>query len=247
MKKNLIISFLLGLVAHVTFGQLSEGSKINANTGSGLNSSKAGVFWNSPASAPNVVGQFYLDSTWHEGNVKFASVIPQFGGWNTDTLSAILIRYNVLNDQLEVLADKSKNDIRVIQGKHLKNFTLKLSENELLKFDNANTFKSEKELNGFFETLVNGKFRLLKLYKAKTIKPNYNAGFGTGEKNTIVSITSDYYVVSNGQPEKINPGKKAFVSLMKDKENDVENYIKTNSLNFKSEDDIVRLFKFYNK
>jgi len=247
MKKNLVISFLLGFVAQVALGQLSEGSKINANTGAGLNSPRAGVFWNSPASDPNIVGQFYLDSTWHEGNVKFTSVIPQFGGWSTDTLNAILIRYNVLNDQLEVLADKSKNDIRVIQGNHLKNFTLKSSENKLTKFDNASTFKAEKKLSGFFETLVNGRLSLIKLYKAKTIKPTYNPGFGTGEKNTIVSIVNDYYVVSNGQPEKINPGKKAFVSLMKDKESDVENFIKTNNLSFKSEDDMVRLFEFYNK
>jgi len=247
MKKYLIVFFFLALVTQVSFAQLSEGSKINANTGVGLNSSKAGVFWNSATTAPNMIGQFYLDSLWHEGNVKFTSVIPQFGGGSTDTLNGILIRYNVLNDQLEVLADKSKNDIRVIQGNNLKNFTVKLSENDVLKFDNAATFRSDKELGGFFETLVNGRLSLMKHYRAKTIKPTYNAGFGTGEKNTIVSVVGEYYVVSNGKLEKINQSKKALISLMKDRESEVENYIKSSGLNFKSEDDLVRLFEFYNK
>jgi len=247
MKKHLVIFFLLGFVIQNAWGQLSEGSKINANTGAGMNSSKAGVFWNSATTAPNMIGQFYLDSLWHEGNVRFTSVIPQFGGGNTDTLGGIWIRYNVLNDQLEVLADKSKNDIRVIQGSNLKNFTVKLSENDVLKFDNVALFKPEKEISGFFETLVNGKLGLMKHYRTKTVKPSYNPAFGTGEKNTLVSVVSEYYIVSDGKPEKINPGKKAFVSLMKDKEAEVESYIKSNNPNFKSEDDIVRLLQFYNK
>ena len=247
MKRNLFGCLFLISITQVTFAQLSEGSKINANTGDGLNSSKAGVFWNSPTAAPNVIGQFYVDSLWHEGNVKFTSVIPQFGGGSTDTLSGIWIRYNVLSDQLEVLADKNKNDVRVIQGSNLKNFTVKLSENEVFKFDNAAKFVSDKKVNGFFETLVNGKLTLMKHYRAKAIKPSYNPAFGTGEKNTIVSVVSDYYVVSNGKTEKINPGKKTFVSLMKDKESEIESYIKSSNPNFKSEDDIVRLFEFYNK
>jgi len=245
MKRNLFVC--LCLITQATFAQLSEGSKINANTGDGMNSSKAGVFWNSLTAAPNVIGQFYVDSLWHEGNVKFTSVIPQFGGGSTDTLGGIWIRYNVLSDQLEVLADKSKNDVRVIHGSNLKNFTVKLSENDILKFDNASKFVSDKKVNGFFETLVNGKLTLLKHYRAKSIKPNYNPAFGTGEKNMIVSVESDYYVFSNGKAEKINPGRKTFVSLMKDKESEIENYIKSSNPNFKSEDDVVRLFEFYNK
>ncbi|WP_221389724.1 hypothetical protein [Dyadobacter sp. NIV53] len=207
MKKNVIISCILAMLSQVVFGQLSEGSKINANTGTGFNTSKAGVFWNSPSPVSNTVGQFYLDSVWHEGNVKFSNVIQQIGGSSTDSLNNILIRYNVLNDQLEVLADKSKNDVRVIDGKHLKNFKVKSSENDISEYVNTGSFHSDKVSAGFFEKLVQGKLSLMKYYRAKTVKPNYNPGFGTGEKNTTVSVESDYYVVLDNKAEKISPGK----------------------------------------
>ena len=245
MKKNLTISFVLVVLTQVAWAQLSEGSKINANTGTGLNTSRAGVFWNSPSPVSNTVGQFYLDTLWQEGSIRFNKSVSQSGG--SDSLNGIMIRYNVLNDELEVLANKEKNDVRVIKGNYLKDFTVKKSGVNLSQFASVKDFKTDKDLTGFFETLVSGNLSLMKHYHAKIIKPNYNPGFGTGEKNTIVNIVDDYYAVTNGTAEKINLSKKSLVSIMKTKESNIENYIKSNHVDFKKEEDVIGLFKYYNQ
>ena len=41
--------------------------------------------------------------------------------------------------------------------------------------------------------LASGRITFVKVYKPEITKPNYNPGFGTGEKNTIVRLTTDYY------------------------------------------------------
>ena len=245
MKKNLMISFVLAILSQVSWAQLSEGSKINANTGTGFNTSKAGVFWNSPSPVSNTVGQFYLDTLWQEGSIRFNKSVSQSGG--SDSLSGVMIRYNVLNDELEVLANKEKNDVRVVKGNYLKDFTVKKNGGDLSQFASVKDFKTDKELTGFFETMVTGNLSLMKHYYAKIIKPNYNPGFGTGEKNTIVSIVNDYYAVTNGTAEKINLSKKSLVSIMKTKESNIENYIKSNHVDFKKEEDVIGLFKYYNQ
>lgn len=227
------------------FAQVSEGTKVGINSGRGLNALRSDAFWTSPTEAPNVIGIFYIDSVWQEGKVKFTSIVPQLGGWNSDSLAGIQMRYNTLNDELEVLADKGKNDIRVIRGSQLKSFTTYAGTNPKV-YVNAGTFKSEKPLKGFAKVLVQGNLSLIEYFYPKITKPNYNPGFATGEKNTIVRQGSNYYVVSDGTAEKVTLSRKGILSVMKDKQKDVEAYVKEKDVNFKSEEDVVRLFQFYN-
>jgi hypothetical protein len=247
MKSKHITGYLLALIisSSAAFAQVSEGTKVGINSGRGLNALKSDVFWTSPTDMPNVIGEFYIDSVWQEGKVKFTSIVPQLGGWNSDSLAGIQMRYNTLNDELEVLADKSKNDIRVIKGSQLKNFTTNPGTSPEM-YVNAVTFKSEKPLRGFAKVLVQGDLSLIEYFYPKITKPNYNPGFATGEKNTVVRQGSDYYVVSNGTAEKATLSKKSMLALMNAKQKDVEAYLKEKNVNFKNEDDVVRLFKFYN-
>ncbi|MEO6281905.1 MAG: hypothetical protein ABIN80_19950 [Dyadobacter sp.] len=247
MKRKHTIGYLLTFIINssAAFAQVSEGTKVGINSGRGLNALKSDVFWTSPTDMPNVIGEFYIDSVWQEGKVKFTSIVPQLGGWNSDSLTGIQIRYNTLNDELEVLADKSKNDIRVIKGGQLKNFTTNLGTNPKM-YVNVATFKSEKPLRGFAKVLVQGDLSLIEYFYPKITKPNYNPGFATGEKNTVVRQGSDYYVVSKGTAEKATLSKKSMLAFMNEKQKDVEAYLKEKNVNFKNEDDVVRLFKFYN-
>jgi hypothetical protein len=247
MKSKHITGYLLALIisSSAAFAQVSEGTKVGINSGRGLNALKSDVFWTSPTDMPNVVGEFYIDSVWQEGKVKFTSIVPQLGGWNSDSLAGIQMRYNTLNDELEVLADKSKNDIRVIKGSQLKNFTTNPGT-EPKTYVNAAAFKSEKPLRGFAKVLVQGDLSLIEYFYPKITKPNYNPGFATGEKNTVVHQGSDYYVVTDGTAQKVTLSKKSIVALMKEKQKDVEAYVKEKDVNFKNEDDVARLFKFYN-
>jgi hypothetical protein len=247
MKKKHITGYLLALIisSSAAFAQVSDGTKVGINSGRGLNALKSDVFWTSPTEAPNVIGDFYIDSLWQEGKVKFTSIVPQLGGWNSDSLAGIQMRYNTLNDELEVLADKSKNDIRVIRGSQLKNFTINAGTDPVM-YVNAAAFKSDMPLKGFARMVADGNLSLVEYFYPKITKPNYNPGFNTGEKNTVVRQGSDYYVISNGTAEKASLSKKGILAFMKEKQKDVEAYVKEKNINFKNEYDVVQLFKFYN-
>jgi hypothetical protein len=242
MKQFVCLTAILISLASVAHAQLSEGTKVGVATGKGLNTDRSGVFWTSPTEASNVVGDFYIDSTWHEGNVKLNAAVTQFGGMESDSLAGIKIRYNVLNNELEVLANK--NDVRVIKASYLKRFEIEGPSPQ--QFLNVKSVAPDSELKGVFEVLSAGKLTLLKHYKPKITKPNYNPGFGTGQKNTIVRLDSDYYVLTSGKPEKLSPGKKGVMAVMNDKQKEIEAYLKENKANLKTDDELKSVFNFYN-
>ncbi|MCF0065438.1 hypothetical protein MUK70_24285 [Dyadobacter chenwenxiniae] len=234
----------LALSAGAVHAQFSDGTKVGIATGKGLNTDRSGVFWSSLTESSNVIGDFYIDSLWHEGSVKLNAPMAQFGGMESDSLAGITVRYNVLNDELEVLA--SKNDIRVIKASYLKSFETKNNGNPQ-RFISIRSLIPSTGLKGICEVLSSGKLTLVKHYKPKITKPNYNPGFGTGQKSTIVRLDSDYYIVSNGKPEKFNASKKAVLAVMGDKEKEVEAYLNENKVGLKSDLDLKSVFNFYNK
>lgn len=244
MKYFLSILAALTCSVGAVKAQLSEGTKVGVATGKGLNTDRSGVFWSSPTESSNVIGDFYIDSLWHEGSVKLNAPMTQFGGMESDSLAGITIRYNVLNDELEVLA--KKNDVRVIKSSYIKSFETKNSGTSQ-RFVSIKSLTPDTGLKGVCEVLSSGKLTLIKHYKPKITKPNYNPGFGTGQKNTIVRLDTDYYVISNGKSEKFNASKKAVLALMNDKEKEIESYLKENKATLKSDLDLKAVFGFYNK
>ena len=115
------------------------------------------------------------------------------------------------------------------------------------RFTSIKSLAPNTDLKGVCEVLSSGKLTLVKHYKPKITKPNYNPGFGTGQKNTIVRLDSDYYVISNGKSEKLTANKKAVLALMNDKEKEIEGYLKENKAALKSDLDLKDVFDFYNK
>jgi hypothetical protein len=239
---------ILGLAALLPLGcfaQISEGTKQNMSTGKGVNVPRSGVFWTTPNDAPGVEGDFYIDSLWYDGDVKLVKPMSQIGGLESDTIANIRLRYNVLNDELEVLADEAKKDIRVIRGSQLKSFKTGRGPGSV-EYLNMAPADPKGEVKGFGAVLASGKLTLLKVYKPKITKPNYNPGFGTGGKNTVVRIASDYYLLTPSGAEKVNLSKKGLLPLMDDKKQEIGQYLKAHSVDFKDETQVAELVRFYN-
>lgn len=243
--KILCIIGLAGLIPLSCLGQLSEGTKVGINKGTGLDAPRSGVFWNSPAEQPGVVGEFYIDSLWHDGDVKLMKLIAQIGGHESDSIAGISIRYNVLNEQLEVLADKAKRDIRVIRGSQIKSFT---THNDLgdVRYVNLADYDPKGTSKGFGAVLASGRITFVKVYKSKITKPNYNPSFGTGEKNTIVRLSTDYYLLSGSGVQKVNLSKKSLLPLLTDKKSEMDRYLKEHNPDLKDETQVASLIRYYN-
>lgn len=245
LGKILCTMCLAALLPLGCLAQISEGTKQSIATGKGLNVPRSGVFWTSPTEQSGVIGDFYIDSLWREGDVKLVKPIAQIGGLESDTIAGIEIRYNVLNDELEVLADKAKKDIRVIRGSQLKSFKTNTGLRDV-EFVNLAGYDPKGEYKGFGAVLASGKITLVRAYKTKITKPNYNPGFGTGEKNTVVRLATDYYVLSGSGVQKISFNQKSLLAAMVDKKSAIEQYLKENNPDLKDETQVVGLIQYYN-
>ncbi|QRR02777.1 hypothetical protein [Dyadobacter sandarakinus] len=240
--KKLVFNAFFVCIALASQAQVSDGSKIGITTGRGLTGLRSDAFATAATPPSEVKGDFYADSVWQTGGVKFQKAIPQIGGGESDSLAGIQIRYNVLNNELEVLADEKKNDVRVIKGGMLRSFSLDGSPGA--SFINVATLQPGS-LTGFGEVLSSGKTMLIKHFRTRITKPNYNPGFATGEKNTIVRIDHDYYAATGNSLKKLDLGKK-LPEAFADQKQQAEKYAKDNALNLKKEEDVVRLFDFIN-
>ena len=222
-----------------------EGTKVGINTGTGLNAPRSGVFWTSPTEHSGVVGNFYIDSLWHDGDVKLVKPVGQIGGLESDSIAGISIRYNVLNEELEVLADKAKRDIRVIRGSQIKNFTIHHDLGDV-RYINLAGYDPKGESKGFGAVLALGRITFVKVYKPTITRPNYNPAFGTGQKNTTVRISTGYYLLSGSGVQKISLSKKSLLPLMTDRKPEVDRYLKEHAPDLKDETQVTSLIQYYN-
>ena len=236
---------LAGILPLGCLAQLSEGTKVGINTGTGLDAPKSGVFWTSPAEQSGVVGDFYIDSLWHDGDVKLMKPVGQIGGHESDSIAGISIRYNVLNEELEVLADEAKKDIRVIRGSQIKSFTIRHELGDV-RYLNLASNDPKGESKGFGAVLASGRVTLVKVYKPKITRPNYNPSFGTGEKNTVVRLSTAYYLLSGSGVQKVNLNKKSLLPLLADRKPEMDRYLKEHDPDLKDETQAASLIQYYN-
>lgn len=244
---KVILAVGMGMASATAWGQNqmmnTTRDQFNVN---GLTVPSSGTIWGVASSDKGeMVGTTYLDTAWARGNLKLYKSIQPVGGQPIDTLSGLAMRYNVYFNEIEILMNTYK-DIRAVQGNSVKSFSLNRKGKSTL-FMNTRLYEVEKKPSGFFEMLVPGNLALVALPKTIVRKPNYNAAFEVGEKDTKVSMGEEYYVVKGNKAEKVSLSRKAILQLMQDKEAEVNQFLKTNEIDLKKRNDLIRVFELYNK
>lgn len=131
------------------------------------------------------------------------------------------------------------------------NFASMISKDSIFIFDNIFKVKINNRQfvnlkNKFYETMYssNNNFVFLKEYLLK-IEPELhkitNTVIGPGKYNT----ENKYYIYKDGDIEKLTLNKKHILEIVNSKESLVIKYVKSNRLSFSSEEDIVKIFQFY--
>jgi hypothetical protein len=95
----------------------------------------------------------------------------------------------------------------------------------------------------YFEVLADGNIKLLKRTEFKRVN---EVAVGDIYPTRQIKPFDTYYASSNNVLTKVRREKKAILTILKDKEADVEAYISTNKLSVKDEQDLAKLFKYYN-
>jgi hypothetical protein len=98
--------------------------------------------------------------------------------------------------------------------------------------------------NYFYQVLTEGDAELL-VKKTKILRSTKNNISGI-IANEYENHTPVYYVYFKQQMHSLKPSKKNMLSLFPDKEDLIEKFIETNSINFKKEADLITVFNYYN-
>lgn len=153
----------------------------------------------------------------------------------------ILVRLNLLESQVNYLGEKQ---VEMIATSPVREVVLWDTVN---KIDHRFIFSSyiettDKPEKAFYELLQNGKKELYKQYK-KTIQETRPYGSATTEQT--IRTEARYYILTGGQWKRVKKLKE-LISLLSDKKNEVERFIKEKQIEGDNESNFQAIVSYYN-
>lgn len=178
----------------------------------------------------DVKGSPFLFNNWILGDVKLE---------NGATHANVPLKYNIVDDILYFRAPKDSSllefVIPVIRFKFNEAFGGALFSKGFPAIENFTN-------QSYYQVLYDGKVKLLKK-QIKTILENKPYNSATTEKSFLESNL--YFALKGGEMQKLRPAKKSLLQLFTDKEAQVEDFIKKEKIDFKSDEDLAKVFKYY--
>lgn len=174
----------------------------------------------------SVQGSPYFNERYSSGKIKTVSQ-KEFTINN--------LKYNLATQQLEY----AENDqIYAIQDS-VQSFILKDS----LGMENMFFKLNSKNAAGFYKIIAEGKIALLKKY---TVKKEETQDWFTKKALTKNVQHYLYFTNQDGIIKNFIPSIKSINAVLADKKNQVMKFIENEQLNPKQEDDLIKVFNFYN-
>lgn len=180
----------------------------------------------------DVKGNPFLFSDWAKG-----SIITDFA--QTDNLNML---YNEVDDQL--IFKVRKSDVGKVIAP-VKEFRIVDNETGSSPRKFRAGFKSTKFSTDktFFEVLVEGKVTLVrKNWKHISQNREYSGKIA----QTVKSYPNYYLVFEDNVPIRLKPNPKVLKTQFGSKLKDIDQYVQSNLLNLKHEDDVIKLVNYYN-
>lgn len=178
----------------------------------------------------DVEGSPYLFEEWNTGIVRAVE--------NEKVFDGLKMRYDVYKDEVEYEKDGKMYRL----GSEITAFTLPTGD-ALYEFRRGFPAVSDQTEKSFYRVLSDGNTKVLKRYemKMREEKP-YNSATVTKR----FDLDEQLYVLKNGTmyPVKTND-RKGIMKLVSDEKNLMNYVIKEEQLNFRTEDDIVKLLEEY--
>jgi hypothetical protein len=196
------------------------------------------VLYGIPLPPKQLLGDAYLNPEWQSANILLFT--------RETLLEGYPVRYDLLKDELEV---KSKNGIKVLEGKRVKSFVWMDSATRKPEyFINASQYTDSDKLKmtGFFEVLADGKFPLLSKPTATIREADYNVQFNVGSRDDKIVKKQTLYFVKDGVAYEVPKSRKKFLAIFGDDKPKVEEFVKINTLDTSDKDHVKRIFIHYN-
>ncbi len=178
----------------------------------------------------NVTGTPYLYDYWSPGVVELK---------DGRSYKDVALKYDACNNEL--IFKNPKDDAVLAFADPVKSFGMEhagVKEVFSNGFSKIDGFDEET----FYQVLYGGGTKLLyKLKKNLMETKPYNSA--TVERSFNINVF--YYLVKDGAIQRFKPSKKEFLVLFKDKSADVETFIRKEHIDFKNNNDLVKVLEFY--
>lgn len=183
-----------------------------------------------------IEGDAYWDVHWGKGAIQFY----EKDRWAT----GYTIRHNIQRNDFEFRMDK---DIRVIEGNKIRHMVFVDSISGKTRFlVNGRDYKEEGiSLSGFLEVLVEGDNALMKGIRLEILKPDFSPALNVGSKNTRILKKESYFYVDGKEIFRIK-SRKSVESLLVNREEELNNFIKNEGIRFNREADLIKFFSKLN-
>ena len=219
-----ILTLVVVLIAGAVQGQVNQ-QILNEESKEGL---VGGIndLWNYNTvkrGAEEITGNRFLFEGWNNKGLIYSEGIA----YAKDQLN-----YNVYSDEIAEL--QTQNEVFIFDKAIIDSVSI--------------SGRRFHKLNGsFYEVLSKGaKVTLLIKYETRIQEGQFNPTDGTTTPSRLVQM-QDHYIVMEGAPGKFKPTKNSVLELCADHEKEMKQFIKEENLSYKKDQDLKRIFDFYNK
>lgn len=158
---------------------------------------------------------------------------------NKQTFNNVFLRYDLVQDMVFFKNDLNEENAMTFASPAVE-FRIPI-DGDTAVFAKLETGNAKNE--GYYQILYNGKTTLLKKTK-KTLVTKSSYGSGGEEKN--VSTVVNYFVITDqGKLLPIKPETKSILKTLGNKQEAVEKYISSGSLNLKNDKDFVSIITYF--
>jgi len=179
------------------------------------------------------------DSIWRAQNKEIKGNPFLFEDWETkgivysqgNMLEGDRLNYNIYTNEIMTL--KEKDSVFIYDGQYID--SVKINDKRLHKLDGT-----------FYEILQTGsKASLYKKHETRIARGQFNPTDGTKQQNRLV-IMDDYYVLYHEKLMKFRPSNESLNNTFGDQAQEIKKIMKAGNLDYKKEDDLIRIFEIFN-
>ena len=176
----------------------------------------------------------YDGTIYERPSYKVGQVTDEMSGNYTAEL-----RYNIYTDAIEY---KSDSDVYELYKRKTLNVRI---EDDYFYYCEFKTDRGLKRDGYYILVELHDRYRIYKKYELIIKEPQKNTMTQLSEPGSIKQTTT-YYIEERGTIVELPMKKKELLSVFRDKENELEEYMKKEKIRLKKEEDLIRLVARYN-
>jgi hypothetical protein len=183
-----------------------------------------------------VKGSPFFNDEWLDGSIEFE---------DGKVAEDVKLKYNIYEDEL-ILLQPNVGSIYLDREK-IGSFTLNYPE----KFGHELFIKYmhpvKTDLTQYYRVVFAGKVNLLEHTKIVYEKANFQGGYSNDKKYDEFKQYPSYYSQSDTSPfpMKVKTTTSAIIRIFPDHQDQIKEFIKSNILDFRKPEDIVKVFRYY--